>query len=57
MNKNIIYFTITIFAIAIGIIIRVLIKLKQNISAMQSSLDKVANQVGVVDILIEDMSY
>lgn len=56
MNQNIIYFAITIFAISLGIIIRTLMKLKQDMSVVKSSLDEISKQVGVVDILIEDMS-
>ena len=56
MNQNIIYFAITIFAISLGIIIRTLMKLKQDMSVVKSSLDEISKQVGVVDILIEDMN-
>ena len=51
MNQNIIYFAITIFAISLGIIIRTLMKLKQDMSVVKSSLDEISKQVGVVDIL------
>lgn len=56
MNENIIYLAIAIFAVSLGIIIRTLNKLKQDLLVMKSSLDKITKQVGVVDILIEDMS-
>lgn len=56
MNENIIYLAIAIFAVSLGIIIRTLNKLKQDLLVMKSSLDKITKQVGVVDIPIEDMS-
>lgn len=56
MNENIIYLAIAIFAVSLGIIIRILNKLKEDLLVMQSSLDKITNQIGVVDIQIEDMS-
>lgn len=56
MNQNIIYFAIAIFAISLGIIMRTLIKLKQDMSVVKSSLDEISKHVGVVDILIEDMN-
>jgi len=40
----------------LGIIIRTLNKLKQDLLVIKSSLDKITKQVGVVDIPIEDMS-
>lgn len=56
MNENIIYLAIAIFAVSLGIIIRTLNKLKQDLLVIKSSLDKITKQVGVVDIPIEDMS-
>lgn len=56
MNQNIIYLTITIFAISLGIIIRTLRKLKQDVSVVKLNLDEISKQIGIVDIPIEDMS-
>lgn len=56
MNENIINLVVAILAVALGFIIRELNKLKQDLSDVKSSLDKVAKQVGVVDMPIKDMS-
>lgn len=56
MNENIIYLVIVIFAIALGIIIRILNKLEQELSEVKLSLSKITKEVGMVDIPIKDMS-